>query len=209
MFHGSRDGSGKALGNVAQGSVTGVNARLDDVQGTAAIRPRALPSRGAASVAPFRPHCEHRAERRSTSLDASSPQRMTSGASAIGAECRQAAFWQCTHGPAGLLAELSERRPRPLILAHAPKHRMPRALSEAARDCWLSAAWLYILGHGDVSQRRLQQVRPAQPDQLHRRARGSLSHRGARPVAAYLPRLASMPRRRRPASATASLIWTA
>jgi hypothetical protein len=40
---------------------------------------------GSMSVAPLAPHFEQRAERRSMSLDASGPQRMISGAIAIGA----------------------------------------------------------------------------------------------------------------------------
>jgi hypothetical protein len=40
---------------------------------------------GSISVAPLAPHFEQRAHRRSMSLDASGPQRMTNGAIAIGA----------------------------------------------------------------------------------------------------------------------------
>jgi hypothetical protein len=40
---------------------------------------------------------QHRAERRSMSLDVSAPHRMISGASAIGAQCRQWMFSQLSH----------------------------------------------------------------------------------------------------------------
>jgi hypothetical protein len=65
------------------------------------VNPISRPSQlGAVSEAPFRPYLEHRAQRRSTSLDASPPHLMISGASAVGARCRHFTFTQLTqtHG---------------------------------------------------------------------------------------------------------------
>jgi len=45
----------------------------------------------------LRPHLEHRAERRSLSLDVPGPHLLMSGASAIGAQCRQSMFSQLSH----------------------------------------------------------------------------------------------------------------
>jgi hypothetical protein len=52
---------------------------------------------GAVSEAPFRPHLEHLVQCRSTSLDASFPQRMMKGVKAAGARCKQRVFRQFTH----------------------------------------------------------------------------------------------------------------
>jgi len=48
---------------------------------------------GTIRLAPFRPHLEHLAQRRSMSVLASGPQRMIKGASAIGALCRHGPRW--------------------------------------------------------------------------------------------------------------------
>jgi len=49
---------------------------------------------GAVNEAPLRPHLEHLAQRRSTSLEASPPHRMISGASAVAALCKHFVFSQ-------------------------------------------------------------------------------------------------------------------
>jgi hypothetical protein len=74
----------------------GALARRIERCGTAANRPRALPSSGAVASRPCDRHRLHLADHRSTSLDASAPQRMISGASAIGALWRHCAFGQFT-----------------------------------------------------------------------------------------------------------------
>jgi hypothetical protein len=67
-------------------------------------KPVSRPSQlGAVSEAPFRPHLEHLAQRRSTSLEASPPQRIIEGARAFGALCRQRAFLQFTQSQGATL----------------------------------------------------------------------------------------------------------
>jgi hypothetical protein len=60
------------------------------------------PQLGCCNVAPLRPHFMQRADRRSMSLDVSAPHRMINGVTAIGAICRHAWFWQCTHSHGAL-----------------------------------------------------------------------------------------------------------
>jgi hypothetical protein len=118
----------------ASNSVSASRRQSDDLcsVGNGIMKPTTASAQlGRCSVAPLCPQTVQRARSRSTSLDASRPQRMTATAHASGAWCWRRSQFSHSHG-------VARCRPRVVVAGDvfmAPIGRPPAAPSPAASDC--------------------------------------------------------------------------